>query len=84
MVYGETTKYLYHLEHDHGLPTMFTPNKNDDIERMTCYQQVKKTFWGSLETYKIKLIDLNFFVKKKKQIQPLFREKCRNEPRNSK
>ena len=54
IVYGEATKYSYHLEHDHGLPTIFTPRETDDIERMTGYQQVEKTFWGSLETYQLK------------------------------
>ena len=54
IVYGEATKYSYHLEHDHGLQTIFTPRENDDIERMTGYQQVEKAFWGSLETYQLK------------------------------
>ena len=86
IVYGEATKYSYHLEHDHGLPTIFTPRENDNIERMTGYQQVEKAFWGSLETYQLKRritsIDLfELLCKEKNQIQNLIREKCRNGPK---
>ena len=86
IVYGEAMKYSYHLEHDHGLPTIFTPRENDNIERMTGYQQVEKAFWGSLETYQLKRritsIDLfELLCKEKNQIQNLIREKCRNGPK---
>ena len=85
IVYGEATKYSYHLEHDHGLPTTFTPRKNDDIEKMTGYQQVEKGFWGSLETYQLKRritsIDLFELLCKKNQKQNFIREKCRNGPK---
>ena len=36
IVYGETVKNSHHLEHDHGLSTIFTPGENSDIEKMTC------------------------------------------------
>ena len=83
IVYGEATKFSYHLEHDHGLPTIFTPRETDDIERMTGYQQVEKAFWDHWNHINSsegshQLIYSNYFVLKKNQIQNLIREKCRN------
>ena len=79
-VYGDTLKYLNHIEYEHGLPTKFAPRNNEDIERVTGYRQVETAFGGSLQTYQLKrkitsIGLLELLGKEKSQIQNLIREK---------
>lgn len=85
-LFGNTNKFITHMEVDHCLPTKFTKRSNKDIEHTTKYNLVRTAFKGNLQVFEadhqLKCNDLfELLLSERSSIQQLVRENTRQSPK---